>query len=137
MMRAILLPGAVLMLFGIGGVGYFLWDVFHSQFQSNWDVTEAYDGDLAAERHLALCYKTGCTNVPRDPDSACAWWQIVASDARHVSGADILAERAACNRLSAEDLNLVGTLEDDIRMKMRAQKIRRSEIDDRVSRTKI
>jgi hypothetical protein len=129
MIRYILLPGAIIMLCGIGGVGYFLWDVFHFQFQSNWNVTQAYDGDLAAERRLALCYKTGCTNVPRDPASACAWRQIIAADARRLSPADMSAEHAVCSHFSGPDLKFIRTLKNDIRMKMRAQKNLRPQKD--------
>jgi hypothetical protein len=131
MIRYILFPGAIIMLCGIGGMGYFLWDVFHFQFQSNWNVTQAYDGDLAAERHLALCYKTGCTNVPRDPAFACAWRQIIATDAQHLSLADMSAEHLACGRFSGTSLKLVRTLKNDIRMKMLAQKNGRPEKDRR------
>ena len=122
MFRYVVLPGAVLMLVGIGAFSYSLWDIFHQQFMVVWNPVQAYDGDLETQRHLAMCYRTGCTSVPRDPASACAWRQIIATERKHASTADVTALHNACGHLSAVDRRLIKSLENDIQMKMREQK---------------
>ena len=122
MFRNILLPGAVLILVAMGVVSFSLWDLFHRQFAPDWSPNQAYDGDVAAQRHLAVCYMTGCTSVPRDPASACAWRHIIANERKYPSPADATAIDNACSHLSVFDRKWIQRLESDIRARMHRQK---------------
>ena len=65
MFRYIFLPGVIVIACAMGGFGFLLWSLFNVQFNSNWRPDQAYSGDIAAQRHLATCYTSGCAEFPR------------------------------------------------------------------------
>ena len=107
---------------------FLLWSIFHLQFEKAWSHDQAYIGDTQAQRHLASCYSTGCAGVPQDRAFACAWRQIIVSEAAGPSMRDISAERNVCNHLSALDQKWVPKLEADNSL----QEIKDKRVQDKV-----
>jgi hypothetical protein len=118
MFRQILLPGAILMALCIGGCSFALWDLFHAKFRSSWNPSEAYAGELTAQRRLASCYMTGCVTVPHDPALACAWRTIIADEEKRRFSKDVGAN-TVCDYLSRSAWRTVPALVADIRLQMR------------------
>lgn len=115
MIRFILLPGFLMVLVGMSALGYGLWDL---HLRSNWNPQQAYDGDLAAERALASCYKAGCPSIPLDRDAACAWRHIIANESKHPAPADTAAVHVACSTLPSSDEKWVRMDEREIEKRM-------------------
>lgn len=115
MIRLILVPGLAVVLIGMSAVGYGLWQF---RVHAAWTPRQAYSGNVAAERHLASCYRTGCSDVPPDADAACAWRHVIMDERKHPQPADIAASHAACRHLSASDQKWVEKDERDIRKRM-------------------
>jgi hypothetical protein len=117
--RQILLPGAILMGLSIGACGFGLWDLFHAQFSSSWNPSEAYGGDIAAQQRLASCYSSGCVTVPHDPDFACAWRTIIADEEKSNNSSNHIPDANGCSHLSPSARKTVSALVADIRRQMR------------------
>lgn len=120
--RYILLPGVIVIACAMGGFGFLLWSLFNIQFNSNWRPDQAYSGNIAAQRHLATCYTTGCARVPQDIAFACAWRKIISNEDKQAS--DTVAARDMCSHLSASDQKWITSLEADIRSRMREDRER-------------
>lgn len=119
MLRQILLPGAILMGLFIGGCSFALWDLFHAQFSSNWNPSEAYAGKITAQRRLASCYMSGCAIVPHDPALACAWRNIIAKEENGGFPDDVARTNTTCSHLSRPAQRALPTLIADIRQQIR------------------
>ena len=119
MFRYIFLPGVIVIACAMGGFGFLLWSLFNVQFNSNWRPDQANSGDIAAQRHLATCYTSGCARVPQDNAFACAWWKIISSEDKEPVPRDIVAARQTCSHLSASDQKRITSLKSDIRSRMR------------------
>jgi hypothetical protein len=123
--RNILIPGVVLLMGAIGVFGFLLWDVVHRQFQKPWDPNRAYVGDTLTQRHLASCYMTGCTGVPRDPAFGCAWRVMIADEHEPTPPSDLSAEQKACGHLSPADREWTQKIEANIRFLINEVQYRR------------
>jgi hypothetical protein len=122
--RNIFLPGVILIASAMAGFGFLLWSLFDVQFNSNWRPYQAYSGDIAAQRHLATCYMTGCASVPRDTAFACAWRKVISSEDQQPVTSDLVAVHNSCDHLSGSDKKWITSLEADIRSRMREDRER-------------
>jgi nitrogen fixation-related uncharacterized protein len=121
MFRYILIPGAIVMACMSGVFGFFLWAIFHSQFEQSASPDQAYIGDIMAQP-LASCYATGCAGVPDDPALACAWRQIISNESSQSLPADRFALHKVCDHLTASDRKWMTSLDADIRLRMRDER---------------
>ena len=78
MLRQIVFPAALVLGSLTTILAFVIWYAYHSDYAANTDwLDKAYAGNIAAQRHLAKCYSSGCPDYVAEPILACSWRHVI------------------------------------------------------------